>query len=107
MLDQLNKLLILVDHVFEDGTFNQIAFDYKEDQYLVTKHLLEYGYKNISFIAPPKNSFNLSERMSGYIRALDEYGLPLNQDLILHGNFRFKNRFELAEELLNKGTDAN
>lgn len=50
--------------------------------YLVTKHLLSKGYKNIAYITRHKYRTSM-DRCQGYITALLENGIPINRRLII------------------------
>ncbi len=50
--------------------------------YLATRHLIETGYKSIAFISRPYYSI-ASERYQGYLAAINESGIQLNEKLVL------------------------
>jgi DNA-binding LacI/PurR family transcriptional regulator len=49
--------------------------------YIATKHLLEKGYRNIAYISPVKTRACI-DRCQGYITALTENGIEVNQKII-------------------------
>jgi DNA-binding LacI/PurR family transcriptional regulator len=49
--------------------------------YIATKHLLEMGYRNIAYISHRKNRVSV-DRCQGYISALMENGIEVNQKII-------------------------
>jgi DNA-binding LacI/PurR family transcriptional regulator len=49
--------------------------------YIATKHLLEKGYRNIAYISPVKTR-SCIDRCQGYITALTENGIDVNQKII-------------------------
>jgi DNA-binding LacI/PurR family transcriptional regulator len=52
--------------------------------YIVTRHLLEKGYRNIAYISHRKIRTSV-DRFQGYISALMENGIEVNQQLVLIG----------------------
>ncbi len=53
-----------------------------------TQHLLSHGYRDIAFINGPQNVSVSLERLSGYREALEAAGVPFQESLIVHGDFR-------------------
>jgi LacI family transcriptional regulator len=55
--------------------------------YLAVHHLIELGHRNIAFISGPANNIDAAERLAGYTRALAEAQIPLDDNLIVEGNY--------------------
>jgi DNA-binding LacI/PurR family transcriptional regulator len=64
-------------------------------------HLIEAGYRRIGFISGPRDRSNAQDRHRGYVDALREHGLAVNQDIVRYGDYTFESGYALAEELLN------
>ncbi|GGE26065.1 LacI family transcriptional regulator [Pullulanibacillus camelliae] len=56
-----------------------VCLDQLKGGYIGTKHLLERGHKKIAYCYAGSQFTNIRERYAGYKKALDEYGLPLNE----------------------------
>ena len=68
--------------------FHQIETDYVvcDDElggYQATKFLLENGHRDILILTGPSYISSAQERLSGYCKALNEYGVPVRDNLIL------------------------
>lgn len=104
MLKDLNKPFVLIDRTMDKINSNQVAFDNHLGQYMATKHMIKKGFKNIGYIASPRNSLNGEKRLKGYLDAINESNL--RNDLIEYGDYRFKSGYKLVEKLLNKNIDS-
>jgi len=81
----------LIDHQFPivffdrvpdlDNTVNVTVDDYS-GAYDAVKHLIEQDYKKILHLAGPKNLLISTKRKEGYIQALTEAGIAIDESLI-------------------------
>ena len=75
--------------------------------YILTKHLISCGYRNIAFISHAVYSIPM-ERYQGYVSALSEAGIDINDDLVIFEPPNVKKRgYESTKMLIKNGiTDA-
>lgn len=106
ILNRLNKPFVLIDRTFNDISYNQVSYDNFLGQYLATEFLIKQGYKDISYIAPPLDSFTVESRVNGFKQALSDNNIVLKDNMIVHGNYRFSSGYELTEQLLRQGSKA-
>lgn len=59
--------------------------------YLATQHLLELGCKKIAHFSGPLTSNLYIERSSGYKKALIQFNIPINEDLICYQELTHEN----------------
>lgn len=84
-----------------------VYVDREKSSHLVTKHLLELGHREIALVGIPgatNHSMLDCERLNGYLRALNEYGLTFNPACLSspsHGGY--KGGYEAAADLLRRG----
>ena len=69
--------------------------------YIATKHLISLGHRRIACIARPVKLSHSQERVKGYKAALNEYGLPIDEELIAPGGYRFENGSQAIDYLLD------
>ncbi|MBN2535477.1 MAG: substrate-binding domain-containing protein [Spirochaetales bacterium] len=63
--------------------------DNTQGTYKAVSHLIEvHGHKRIAYLQGPEDHPDVQERYNGYIRALDDHGIILDEKLILPGDFR-------------------
>ncbi len=53
----------------------------------IVEHLIGHGFRNIAIIKGPAGNCDADERFKGYTDALAKQDLPLQEDLIVDGNF--------------------
>lgn len=64
------------------------------------RHLLQLGHRRIAIITGPLTLQNARERLQGYEEALRESDLPLDQKLILQGDYRLESGHRLTTGLV-------
>jgi DNA-binding LacI/PurR family transcriptional regulator len=65
--------------------------------YLATQHLLELGCKRIAHISGPLTSNLYIDRSTGYKKALAQYDIPVNEDLIFYQELTHENARKAME----------
>ncbi|MDD2647979.1 MAG: LacI family DNA-binding transcriptional regulator [Eubacteriales bacterium] len=79
--------VILFDRPLQNQTLDTIVSDNFMGAYKAANHLIEYGHKRIGLINGGITAYTPYERWRGYKKALEEKGIPLQEDIILmeHG----------------------
>ncbi|SUW62389.1 HTH-type transcriptional repressor CytR [Buttiauxella agrestis] len=75
---QMSLPLVLVDHAIPG--MRSINPDNYQGSMLVTKHLIERGYKRIAFMASSLAHYSIRQRERGYRQALFEAGMLMSPD---------------------------
>ena len=103
MLKERNFPYVVIDQATDleagawvEGTDWQGAYD-------ATEYLLELGHKRIGFITGLAGIQSAKQRLDGYVAALTEYGIPIDQDLIISGDYFTPSGYEAAQQLLALG----
>jgi LacI family transcriptional regulator len=68
--------------------------------YAVTEHLIRLGHMRIGFLWGDMQHRSSQERYAGYVEALADYGVRLDEDLVMSGRFSFDDGFLGARRLL-------
>jgi DNA-binding LacI/PurR family transcriptional regulator len=101
-----NIPLIFFDRDCSDFEAPKILLDNYEGAFQAVKHLLENGYKRIAYLGAKKNLSISNIREQGYRDAIKEFGLEINESLIIHGDFdqtyAYKTTLELLQNAENK-----
>ncbi len=69
-------------------------------------HLIEIGRRRIATITGQINIRDASERLTGYMNALQTAGLPIDERLIAYGRFDREHGYRAMRELLQYEPDA-
>lgn len=74
--------LVFFDRVCNEIQADRVIVDDAGGAYAATKHLIENGCRKIAFFSGPQHLFIVQNRMSGYLKALEEANIPLEENLI-------------------------
>jgi len=72
--------------------------------YLATKATIEQGHRQIAYIAGPQFKSDSQNRLAGHKRALEENGLPFDQNLFFVGDFKETGGKDGLKQFLNSPT---
>lgn len=74
--------VIMVDHFVPGLEIPAVVPDNLCGAYSATRHLLDMGHRRIGFIQGPSKYWTLSERMAGYLLAIQQSDLEIDAELI-------------------------
>jgi LacI family transcriptional regulator len=77
-----------------------IYIDDRDAAYAVTEHLIQLGHRRIAFLKGGKHHRASGERFNGYKKALKDYGVALDKDLVVEGDYVFDDGFRGGRRLL-------
>lgn len=81
----------------------EVIADNKDGMFQVVDHLLGYHNKRrIAFIKGPQGHHEAAQRFIGYLAAFEKHGLPIDNDLILSGDFSEESGIKAVELLVDK-----
>jgi LacI family transcriptional regulator len=102
-LEELQKKglpLIFFDRVYENFNTVSITTDDYESAFNATKHLIDQGCKKIAHLMISKNLSIGNKRLKGYLKALEDHQLPLDETLIINCTNEDQADFDLIRNLL-------
>lgn len=105
-LDNLTIPFVMVDRAIADKPYNKVSFDNEWGSYMAVEYLIKHGHKKIGCIAPPNSRVNGNLRLNGYLKALKDYRLPVDNNLIVEGDYKFLSGYNAAEKLLKNKLTA-
>jgi len=102
-IQNLDIPLVFIDRKIPKLDVDSVLFDNIDSAYVATKHLLELGHRNIGYIDRPFDHSHNIEQKSGYIKALEEYGISYNKDILIRSrDFDYFAGIDAAKTLLEK-----
>lgn len=78
---------VFLDREYESERMGSVIFDSYVASYEATKYLIGLGHKKIAYICGVDTMFDSVQRKEGYLAALREYELPVDEDYIIQGYF--------------------
>lgn len=102
-LRELNKHtpVICCDSMFQDEGISCISADGRKGTYDAVLKLYESGKRRIAYLTGKEEYQVVNNRFMGYCKALGDLGLPVNESLILEGEFSKDCGVQAAEKLMN------
>lgn len=102
--DQFRKIgipAVLIDSYCKDESFHNIRIDDELGGYLATKYMLDKHHTKVGFLSGKmKEDGVIKKRHEGYKRALSEYGIPYDKELVFEGEVDFDSGIEIAERIV-------
>lgn len=86
-LDDTSIPIVLVDRHLDGKNFCSVTVDNMTGAYQAVKHLLETGHKRIGVCTIPETISTGRERLAGYRRALEEFGMAVDPALVRTTSF--------------------
>ena len=106
LVEQAQTPVVLVDRAVNEFPAPSVLVDHEMGAFLATKHLLELGHRRIGCISGPMSLQTSKQRFFGYIRALQEYQVNFDPELVAEGDYHIQGGYQLSGELLDKGVTA-
>jgi LacI family transcriptional regulator len=78
-----------------------VSIDDRLAAYEMTRHLIALGHSRIGFIKGNPNQSASARRFEGYVEALKEARLPVQDELIAQGFFTYRSGLDAAEHILS------
>ena len=96
-----NIPLVFFDRIVAEIQSDCVIIDDKDAAYRATKHMIEAGRKRIAHFAAPQNLIIGRDRKEGYLEALREANISIDQKLIIEAD-----SFEKARNAMNELIDT-
>ncbi len=100
-----NTPLIFFDRVLDNLKVSSVTIDDYKGGFIATEHLIKQGYKKILHITAEQNISIFKERYRGYMDALKHYGLPVDENLIVKGNFSLEFGKNVVKDMREQGIE--
>jgi LacI family transcriptional regulator len=84
----------------DEGTTFDICIDNHQAAYDMTAYLIGLGHKRIAFIKGPADHGDANVRLTGFRKAMNDAGLPIDEEICVQGTFDYSAGVIAAEQLL-------
>ncbi|QDY82705.1 LacI family transcriptional regulator [Paenibacillus polymyxa] len=101
-LQEEGRPFCVMNHHFEGQSFCEVDADHVEGSRTAVNHLIEQGYRRIAFLNGPDTYSNSTERLKGYLIALQEADIEYDHELVLEGNYSRRSGLEASATILDK-----
>lgn len=100
MIAQHGVPTVIVDRSLQLGNVDEILTDNAQGGQIATEYLLSLGHRRIGCIAGPSFLTPSGKRLDGYRHALANANLPIEESLIIHGDFGLESGMQATKALL-------
>jgi DNA-binding LacI/PurR family transcriptional regulator len=100
-LRNLDIPVVFFDRYFRNIGVSSVGVNDRKCSYKITEHLIQHKYRKIGYLAGHKNIYIAQQRKKGYQQALNDYGLPIVENLILDSGFHEEDGYKAVKKLLN------
>lgn len=90
---------VLFDRVHEEIPVSKVTFNDAGGAYQVVKHLLENGSRRIVYVSGPEDLYISKKRKEGYLKALEEFDLVFDSDLVKISDLTTQDNIKIASEI--------
>lgn len=103
--DQVTKFLTEIEIPFVlvnadiDLEINQVNLDNLEGGYLATQALLKKGHTKIAIVTGKDGYVNAETRLLGYKKALKEFNIPFNPQLVFRATYDLNGGFSIIQKI--------
>lgn len=97
---QKNVPIIFFDRVEQNEDFSVLIIDNERCGYVATKHLIEQGCTKIAHVTSSLKRNVYTERYKGYRKALTEYKIPFDEELLIIGDLSEEAGIRAAMKIL-------
>lgn len=95
--------LVLIDRLLDGVKSDAVVCDNVNGAYEAIEELIHLGHRRIGIIAGPTNVYTARERLNGYVRALSDYQIPIDDSLIVHAEYKKGGGYEGFQKLFHLG----
>ncbi|HLY70280.1 MAG TPA: LacI family DNA-binding transcriptional regulator [Puia sp.] len=94
--------LVFFDRANDNIGIPSVVIDDFRGAFIATEHLIRQGYKKIAHVSGPQNIKVFSDRLKGYLAALQANNIKANSSLIYQGNVSIESGRKAAKYFLAK-----
>lgn len=92
---------VLVDRCFDELNASSVVVDNYKGAYWAVEHLCNMGHSRVAMIQGLQNTYTNNKRVQGYRDALRQYGIDIDENLIVGKDFRKESGYIETKFLLN------
>tara|TARA_R110002072_G_scaffold242564_20_gene401582 strand:+ start:1454 stop:2506 length:1053 start_codon:yes stop_codon:yes gene_type:complete len=101
LVAELDTIAVAVGPGKAEGSQGAVLIDDFQAAYDMTRHILGLGHERIGFIIGNPEQVAADRRLNGYLAAIRDAGLEVDDRLIVQGRFTYRSGMDGAEKLLS------
>jgi LacI family transcriptional regulator len=92
--------IVQIDRLVKDVKLDGVISDNVNGSYNALENIIMMGHRRIGFVAGQSNVYTSRERLEGYLRAMRDYNVEIDEDLIVYTNFDKEGGEKAVESLM-------
>ena len=104
-LKNLECPIVLINRDFTSIGSDVVAVDNYKGAYAATEYLIKLGHRKIGHIKGLSTSKASSERTRGYLQALKDAKIEVNNNYIFDGDFKMHTGYNIGKKIMNDSID--
>lgn len=105
--DESFPLPVVMCYAYSDSdSIPSVVIDDEKSAYDMVSYLIRMGHKRIGFIGGRRENIHTEKRLTGYQKAMFEYGLLFDPKLVFYGDWSRESGYEGAKTLVTRGITA-
>jgi len=104
-LTEMKIPTVVIDRRVYNWDGDSVYCDSVAGSHAIVQHLISLGHRRIAIISGPTATSTAEDRVTGYCLALQKAGIPIDDRLILRGEYRESSGLALTRELLENGAE--
>lgn len=94
--------IVLFNRTTDVPQVSKVRVDDYKGSYEMTEYLISKGYRNIAYLAGPKNLAITQNRFRGFVDAMSAEKIDINDKAVLYGDFCIESGMERCAQLLSQ-----
>lgn len=92
--------VLMIDNLIEDVECDAVVTNNRQGVYDAVKQLVHYNHKRIGMITGPLKMYTARERLNGYLDALNDSQIPVDDNLIAIADYDIESGYNCMNALL-------
>lgn len=99
-LESMEIPVVLADRLVSGFSADAVLVDNINGSYSAIEYLINHGNRRIGFIGGDVSLTSAGERYEGYKRALSDYCIPVEDEIVKFGDFHVQSGYDLMKEMM-------
>jgi LacI family transcriptional regulator len=100
-----NIPVVLIDRPLLGVNCDTVLVDNLNASYLAVEQLITRGHRHIGIICGQKDVYTAQERLKGYLRVHEDYGMAVDETLVRFGDYQMDSGYRHMAALLEERSD--
>ncbi len=100
LVSEIKTPMIFVNRFLHSIDTDVVTVDNYRSGYLATEYLIVRGHRRIAHIAGPATSVTCRDRTQGYLDAMREHGIKIDNSYLFYGDRRYKSGWQFGAQIV-------